>query len=424
MKEMKWILISLISLVFVGLYGCKENAPSFTTYTGVVVEQNSMNPLPGLQVRVTDGSNVYSEAITNNAGQFSLDMAHNNSLGNLYLFIDGGCKLPSQKVDLIYTEESKYDYGLIYLYSQTDGSLFPVVESVAWDYPSDGRSICFKDVVVVSAYELEEVYLKVSNSNDFNTAQKYELEKQTNGKYSGLVGNLTVGEKYYFQIFAKNTIGTGKSEIYGRTFGMANPTIVGLKSATVSSAVISIKVTEEPLITMSSGICWSTSHNPTTGDHSSASSSKVEGDVPMDGLDFSKKSYYVRAYATNANGTAYSEELELPANNPYNLPTFKSGGYTYTYKYMGKASWYDAYSNCKSLVFVFDDWNLPNFRILPDFFNTYYAENGEILPLPMWSMRNYEDWEYGESETVLLTTNGEVMWSKSESHHYYAVRKY
>ena len=91
---------------------------------------------------------------------------------------------------------------------------------------------------------------------------------------------------------------------------------------------------------------------------------------------------------------------------------------------MGKASWYDAYSNCKSLVFVFDDWNLPNFRILPDFFNTYYAENGEILPLPMWSMRNYEDWEYGESETALLTTNGEVMWSKSESHHYYAVRKY
>lgn len=424
MKECRWIVICLISFIFCILSGCKENAPSFTTYTGVVVEQNSMNPLAGLQVRVTDGSNVYSEAITNNAGQFSLDMAHNSSLGQVYLFIDGGSVYPSKKVDLVYTDDNKYDYGLIYLYSQTDESLFPVVESVSWDYPSDGKSLRFKDVVVVSSYELREVYVNISQSAEFSTTQKIQLERQSNGNYSGIVSNLSIGEKYYFQVFAKNTIGSGKSEVYGRTFGMANPSIVGLKSATISSAIISIKVTEEPLTTLSAGICWSTSHNPTTSDQTSTGSSKVEADVSMDGLDFSKKSYYVRAFATNANGTSYSEELELPANNPYNLPTFKSGGYTYAYKYMGKGSWYTAYNACESFVFVFDDWKLPNIRIMPDFFNTYYAENGETLKMPVWSMRNDEYWESGESETFMLTTNGEILASKSQSAHYYAVRKY
>ena len=420
----KWIIFGLIGFMLFVLSGCKENTPSFTIYTGVIVEQDSMRPLEGLRVCITDGTNIYSETSTNNIGQFSMDMAHNSSLTRLYLFIDGGNIFPSQQIDLIYTEDSKYDYGLIYLYSQTDESLFPVIQNVLWDYPDDNQSIRFMNVKIISSYSLKDTYVMVSQSNDFSTAKKYQLEQQINGLYSGVVSNLSIGEKYYFQIFAQNTIGTGKSKIYERTFRMANPSIVCLKNATVTSATISIKITDEPRTTLSTGICWSIYHNPTTDDFLATGSSKMEDDIVMDDLDFSKKSYYVRAFARNINGTAYSEELELPINNPLNLPTFQSGGYTYTYQYMGNASWYTAYNTCESLVLVFDDWKLPNQRILPDFFNTYYTDNDEILYLPMWSMRNNEDWEVGESETFLLTTNGLVMWSKSESHHYYAVRKF
>lgn len=419
---MKRILFYIFGVVIVS--GCKNNAPSFTTYTGVVVEQNSMSPLPELYVTVTDGTNIYSETVTNYAGEFSLDMAHNSNIGQVYIYIDGNGIYPSKKVDLIYTDESRYDYGLVYLYNKTDESLFPVVENVSWDYPKDGKSIHFKDVSIVSSYLLGEAYVEIGNTEKLIDSKKYQLEKQTNGKYSCVINNLVVGDKYYFHVVATNAIGVGKSELYCRTFGVAIPRILELKNVDINSAVVTISVIEEPLETLSSGICWSTSSNPTINDFSATASSNIEADIKMNNLDFTKESYYVRAFAKNANGISYSEVLVLPVNNPYNLPTFQSGDYTYSYMYMGKANWYTAYNNCQKLVYVFDDWTLPNIDILPDFFNTYYAENGETLPLPLWSMRKYEDWEMGETETFLLSQYGEVIWPKNEAHYYYAVRKF
>lgn len=411
--------------IFICCYttSCTNNVPSFTTYTGVVVEQNSMSPLPDLPVRITDGTNIYSETVTNDVGQFSMDMAHNSTLGQLYIYIDGNGKYPSKKIDLIHIEESKYDYGMIYLYNETDASLFPIVENVSWDYLSDGESMQFKDVLIVSSYSLEEAYIEISSAENLKGSKKILLQKQTNGKYSCIVNNLVIGEQYFFQIVATNTIGTGKSELYCRTFGFAIPKILELKEVTINSAVISIRVIEEPLVTLSSGICWSTSSNPTISDFSAIASSNTKTDIKMNSLDFTKESYYVRAFAKNANGISYSEVLELPINNPYSLPTFKSDGYTYTYVYMGKADWYTAFNTCKSLIFVFDDWTLPNYRLLSDFISTYYMENREMLPLPMWSMRPDENREESEAETFLLTTNGYVLWPKNGSYHYYAVRE-
>lgn len=418
---MKKFILSVLAVVLI-FSGC-NNAPSFTTYKGVVVEKNSLSPIAGLSVKVTDGNNVYSESVTDGTGQFSLDFAHNASLGPLYIDINGGDAYPSKRLDLIITEEQKYDYGIIYLYDQTDETLAPKIVNVAWDYPSD-KAIHFKNVEIASTYTIEGVYVEVAQSSSMSGAKKVELQKQANNKYEGTVSGLVSGEKYYFQVVATNTIGTGKSELYSRTLGMAYPEIVKLKDATVSTAVISIKVSDEPLETLSAGICWSTSPNPTINDNSANATSKVAADVMMTGLDFSKKSYYVRAFAKNANGISYSEVMELPANNPFNLPTFKSGSYTYTYIYLGKGSWYTANNACHSLVLVFDDWTLPPVGILPDFWNTYYAENKETLPLPMWSRQNDEYWESGETETYLLTTNGNIWWSKNESAHYYAVRKF
>lgn len=422
MKRLIYCLVWFAAVVFTG---CTSNVdPSATVYTGVVVEQNSMMPLSGLEVRITDGVNVYAETQTNSYGQFSLNLTHNSSLVQLYIYIDGNNVYPSKEIELIYTEASKYDYGMIYLFSQTDEMLFPFIENVSWYFPNDNKSIYFKDISIISPYKLEETYIEVSQSSDLRWSTKYQLERQSNGKFSAVVGNFVVGEKYYFQVVATNTIGTGRSDLYCRTFGMSIPQIVEITNATVNTATISIKITEEPIETLSSGICWSTSPSPTINDFSAMAGSNAAAEVTMTDVDFSKRSYYVRAYAQNANGISYSEDLMLPVNNPYNLPTFKSGGQTYTYRYMGKASWYSANNTCNSSVFVFDNWVLPSIGVLGDFINAYYAENEELPPMPFWSMRNYEDWEYGETETFLYTTNGLVMWNKNESHHYFAVRKF
>lgn len=422
MKRLLWFIL-IFSMVVIN--GCdKKNNHGNTVYTGTVVEQNSLIPIPNLLVSITNGTDIISETVTNSMGQFSIDLVNNGSMRHLYIFIDGNGVYPSKKVDLIYTDEDKYDYGLIYLYNQTDASLYPKIENVSWDYPDGNNTMRFKDIVINSDCSLTDAYVQVSHDEHFNQSERYQLEKQGNGRYSVNIHNLTIGELYFFQVVASNVVGTGKSDVFSRKYGFPIPSILELKNATVNSATIQMSVLEEPLSTLSAGLCWSTSPNPTVDDNTQSGGVVGNSDVTISGLNFRTSTYYVRAYAENANGIGYSEELVLPANNPYSLPTFTSGGYTYTYLYLGWGSWYTAYNACASLVYVFDDWVLPSINILPDFFNTYYAENGESMPLPVWSMRRYAEDEEGESETFMLTYNGNILASKNQSANYYAVRKF
>ena len=419
MKRCLWILLAL---VIGALGGCTKKNFNNATYMGTVVEQNSLSPLPNLHVSITDGINNYSETITNSMGQFSIELTKKGGMGPLYIFIDGNGVYPSKKIDLIYTEEEQYDYGFIYLFNQTDASLYPKIENVAWDYPNGNNTMRFKDVVIKSDYTLTEAYVEFSKNEGFAQSDKYQLERLENGMFFVNVDDLTVGELYYFRIVASNTIGTGRSEVFSRKYGFPLPSIIELKQATVNSATIKMSVLEDPLSTLSAGLCWSASHNPSVNDNIQSGGTVGTSEVTISGLNFRTTTYYVRAYAENANGIEYSEELVLPANNPYSLPTFTSGDHTYSYIYLGYGSWYTANNACTSLVYVFDDWTLPPVNILPDFFNTYCAENGETLLLPLWSRRRNEDWENEESQTVMLTYNGEIMAPKTQSANYYAVR--
>ena len=421
---MKRLLFVLIIFAIGAINGCTKKEHNSTTYTGVVVEQNSLNPIAGLQVSITDGSNKYSETVTNNAGQFSMDMARNGNLGHLYIFIDGNGVYPSKNIDLIHTEESKYDYGMIYLYSQTDASLYPKIENVDWDYPNGTNTMRFKGIVINSDYSLTDAYVEISKSEGFAPSEKFQLEKQGNEKYSVSVNGLVVGERYYFRVVASNIVGTSRSEIYSREYGLPIPMIMEMENATINAATIKMYVMEDPLSTMRAGLCWSTSHNPTINNNIVLGGINGTSDIIINGLNFRTTTYYVRAFAENNNGVGYSEELVLPANNPYSLPTFTSGGYTYTYVYLGKGSWYTAYNDCNSFVYVFDDWFLPSINVLPDLFNTYYAEHGESLPLPVWSMRRYDYDEEGQSETFMVTYNGNILAPKNQTANYYAVRKF
>lgn len=424
MKRHLWLYLILTIIV---TNGCTESTEKTihgnTKYLGTVVEQNSMSPIPNLNVSITDGKNNISETVTNSMGQFSLELANNGSIGQLYIFINGNGVYPSKKVDLIYTEEDNYDYGLIYLYNQTDASLYPKIENVTWDYPDGNNTMRFKDIVINSDCSLTDAYVQLSHDEHFSQSERYQLEKQGNGSYSINIHNLTIGEFYYFQVVASNVVGTGKSDVFSRKYGFPIPSILELNNATVNSATIQMSVLEEPLSTLSAGLCWSTSHNPTVDNNTQSGGITGSSDVTLSGLNFKTTTYYVRAYAENNNGIGYSEELVLPANNPYSLPTFTSGGYTYTYLYLGWGSWYTAYDACTSLVYVFDDWVLPSINILPDFFNTYLAQNEEPMSLPVWSMLRYAEDEEGESETFMLTYNGEIMAPKNQSANYYAVRK-
>ena len=79
------------------------------------------------------------------------------------------------------------------------------------------------------------------------------------------------------------------------------------------------------------GICWSTSHNPTTnGSHASNGTGPGSFTVNMTGLT-PGTTYYVRAYATNSAGTAYGSEVSfttVPQNYTINVSADPTNGGT------------------------------------------------------------------------------------------------
>ena len=66
------------------------------------------------------------------------------------------------------------------------------------------------------------------------------------------------------------------------------------------------------------GICWSTSHNPTTsGSHANSGTGTGSFSVNMTGLA-ANTTYYVRAYAINSAGTSYGSEVSFTTQQTTN----------------------------------------------------------------------------------------------------------
>lgn len=404
--------------------GCENRISLYTTYYGTIVEETTLNPIENLYIIITDGVHIYSETYTDKFGKFAIDFAHNTNLTNLFLKIDGQNQHPNLNLDLVLTSEEEYDYGVIFLYNQTDKFLLPTIDNMEWKFPNGDKSIMFYNILIHSEYELLEHAIEISTNYEMCNSKKYELKKQKDGKYSIEIDDLNIGNTYYFRTTATNKFGTSHTQTYCRKYGYSYPIITDCKNISITTATITIKILEEPLTTLSHGICWSEFPNPTISDHLISSSSPQTTDFNMIELNFNTTTYYVKAYAINSNGVAYSDELILPVNNPCNLPTFSVNNETYIYKYMGKNTWYNAYLNCISLIEVFDDWTLPDHSIIGFLYADYFSNHGIEPPLPIWSSRRDIWQEESEMETFLLTSNGLILESKNNTHHYFAIRRF
>lgn len=141
------------------------------------------------------------------------------------------------------------------------------------------------------------------------------------GEYNVNLNNLTPGTNYYVRAYAKNSQGIayGEQKDFTTMATFPNVVIVGINGTTVS-----INVTDDGGATVTErGICWSISHNPTTSDHH-ISVGTGTGIFTIELTDLEPgTSYYVRAYAVNSVGTAYSNEMNFTTTA--NLPTVTTG---------------------------------------------------------------------------------------------------
>lgn len=133
------------------------------------------------------------------------------------------------------------------------------------------------------------------------------------GSVTSVISGLIPGTTYYMRAYATNAIGTTYSNQISFTT-LTIPTVITANVNEISYNMVlsggEVLTTGVPAI-IARGICWSTSPNPT-----------IANNHTTDGMGFGVftsqftgltggTNYYVRAYATNVNGTAYGNEISF-----------------------------------------------------------------------------------------------------------------
>ena len=127
---------------------------------------------------------------------------------------------------------------------------------------------------------------------------------------SAKLSNLTPGVMIHYRLVGQNTDGTTYGNDLTFTPGAASVTTAAVTSITTSSAVSGGNVVSDGGTEVTArGVCWSTTTNPTiSNNHTSDGTGTGIFISTIPGLS-ANTTYHVRAYATNANGTFYGEDL-------------------------------------------------------------------------------------------------------------------
>ncbi len=155
------------------------------------------------------------------------------------------------------------------------------------------------------------------------TGTKTQLGSPPTGGFTSQITNLTAGTKYYIKAY----ISSGAETVYGKEISFTTQeasvpvvTTAVITDITITSATSGGNITNDGGASVSvRGVCWATSPGPTTdsnkttdGSGSGTFSSNLAGLIPG-------TTYYVRAYATNSEGTGYGNEISF--STPVALPT-------------------------------------------------------------------------------------------------------
>jgi len=139
------------------------------------------------------------------------------------------------------------------------------------------------------------------------------------------MSKLNPGTLYYVRPYVSNNEGTG----YGKELSFTTKTIPTITTASAPSNLTAVSATITGTVTNDGGdsvtvrgVCWNTSTKPTVALTTKTTNGAGKGtfNVDLSGL-VTGTTYYARAYAINAYGTAYSFEITFTTQNMPKLST-------------------------------------------------------------------------------------------------------
>ena len=166
-----------------------------------------------------------------------------------------------------------------------------------------------------------------STSQEPTVEGEHTTDGAGTGEYQSNLSGLTANTTYYVRAYATNSEGTAYGEEISFTtleeHIVVEPTVVtvSVSEVTETTAVTGGNVTSDGGGEVSArGVCWSTSQEPTVeGAHTTDGTGVGEFVSHLTDLN-DNTTYYVRAYATNEQGTSYGEQMSFTTVKHIDLP--------------------------------------------------------------------------------------------------------
>lgn len=309
----------MLALLIIMLASCKkEEVPTVTKSTGMVIERSTDEPLAGIKVAVSNGQRDLVKTTTDADGNFELDVDFDRVTASDSLLLDGSPDLPSRKFELKGFGKAEYNYGRLWLYDKSDENQLPAVTTdsivsvgsttadVAGAVASDGgfdlldRGVCY---ATHQSPTLNDSIRAAGSEMGYFTCHLTDLERDAT---------------YYVRAYATNSIGTkyGEQLSFTTLSGLASVVTANATNVTETSAILGGEVTDDGGYAVTQrGVCYATHQEPNFADNvavmgsgNGSFSREVQNLTPL-------AVYYYRAFAINAIDTVFGEQKSFTAIN-------------------------------------------------------------------------------------------------------------
>ena len=366
---------------------------SFTTTTGLA--QISTNTPSATSTTFTSGGNIVNDGgytITERGICYSSTNANPSILDGIVVSGKGignySCSMTNARVSTTYyiRAYAKNEVGTAYGASMsivTNNGLATVqttsVTNIRANSVQTGGSVeCDNDITI-----LERGMCWSTQIDNPTILDSKKSEGTGVGTFISSIDNLNASTKYYIRAYATTEYGTTYGNSISATTTSGLPTVkispLNYKSTTASSISVNGDIVSQGDASITAcGFCWSTSGVPTIANsHSTQSGGVGKYNFTITGVTPYNSTYYIRAYATNAYGTSYSDVIIHDVDNPYDLPVVSVSGNRYMiYPVdMGTYTLANGKDACNNLnQYGYNDWRMPSINEMSSI-----TDNGGIL---------------------------------------------